>query len=283
MGTIDLHLHTTASDGTETPENTVRLASKLGLRAIAVTDHDTCAGVRDAQSAGREYGVEVLAGVEFSTDYLGRHAHLLGYLIDPDCPALEPALNWAVTERDERNEKIVGLLRRDGFEISIEELKRENPDAVLGRPHIARWLLGKGYVRSVQEAFDTMLAEGMPYYLPKGRIPMQRAVSLILQAGGVPVLAHPLQYGYGEEELQNFLNAAVTWGVRGFEAVYSEHSPEQESFLRAEAARRGLLITGGSDWHGSGKPAIRMGEGMRGLNAEYSMVEALRAARQSAE
>jgi len=211
---IDLHIHTTASDGTDPPCAAAEKAARLGLRAIAVTDHDNASGVEEAIKRGRELGLEVVPGVELSTDWRGHKAHLLGYFIDAASPALAPALNWAVTEREERNAKMVALMQRDGFDISIPDLMEEFPGTVLGRPHMAEHLMRKGYVSSVKEAFNKYLADGMPYCLPKGRLELGRAIDCIKGSGGVAVLAHPLQYGHDEKTLlrlltmQNFLASA---------------------------------------------------------------------------
>ncbi|MCD7770068.1 MAG: PHP domain-containing protein [Oscillospiraceae bacterium] len=276
-GQIDLHIHTTASDGTDSPRQVVELAHSLGLRAIAITDHDSVAGVVQAREAGAELGVEVVAGIEVSADYKGNRAHILGYFIDPDSPALAPAVNWAVNERETRNEKIVGAMEADGFDISLDRLRAAYPDAVLGRPHMAEWLMNKGYVSSIKEAFDRYLGEGMPYYRPRERMPMAQAMEVIAQAGGVPVLAHPFQYGYDEEERIAFIRAVMAAGCRGLEAYYSEHSPAQRQWLMERAAEYGLKVSGGSDYHGSRKPHIRMGSGIQGgLAVPYEVLEQLR-------
>ncbi|MCD8322738.1 MAG: PHP domain-containing protein [Oscillospiraceae bacterium] len=276
-GQIDLHIHTTASDGTDAPQAIVELAHTLGLRAIAVTDHDSVAGIAEAQTAGKALGVEVIAGIEISADYRGNRAHILGYFIDPASPALAPAVNWAVNEREARNEKIVGAMEADGFDISLEALRQAYPDAVLGRPHMAEWLMKKGYVSSVKEAFDRYLGDGMPYYRPRERMPMAQAMEVIAQAGGVPVLAHPFQYGYDEAERTAFIRAAIEAGCQGLEAYYSEHSPVQRQWLLDAAAEYGLKVSGGSDYHGSRKPHIQMGSGIQGsLAVPYEVLERLR-------
>ncbi|MCD8087654.1 MAG: PHP domain-containing protein [Oscillospiraceae bacterium] len=276
-GQIDLHIHTTASDGTDAPQAVVELAHTLGLRAIAVTDHDSVAGIAEAQAAGDALGVEVIAGIEISADYRGNRAHILGYFIDPASPALAPAVNWAVNEREARNVKIVGAMEADGFDISLEALRQAYPGAVLGRPHMAEWLMKKGYVSSIKEAFDRYLGDGMPYYRPRERMPMAQAMEVIAQAGGVPVLAHPFQYGYDEAERVAFIQAAIKSGCQGLEAYYSEHSPDQRQWLLDAAAEYGLKVSGGSDYHGSHKPHIQMGSGIQGsLAVPYEVLERLR-------
>ncbi len=273
---IDLHIHTTASDGTDSPAEVVARAAALGLRAIAVTDHDNASGIPEAMGAGARLGVEVIPGVELSTDWQGHKAHLLGYFIDAASPALAPALNWAVTEREERNAKMVALMQKDGFDISLEALAAEFPGTVLGRPHMAEHLMRKGYVSSVKEAFNRYLADGMPYCLPKGRLELGRAIECIRGSGGVAVLAHPLQYGHDDDTLRQFIDDAAALGVAGLEAIYSEHSPEDEAKVRRMAAERGLCITGGSDYHGTRKPGLEMGVGFGAMCAEYALLEALK-------
>jgi hypothetical protein len=274
---IDLHIHTTASDGTDTPAQAVALAKALGLSAIAVTDHDSVDGVAEAQAEGQALGIEVIAGIEISADYLGNKAHILGFFIDPFSPALRPALDWAVNERADRNRKIVASMAADGFDISLEALLAAYPDSLLGRPHMAEYLMKKGYVTSVKEAFDKYLGEGCPYYRDKERMPMEQAVQVIGQAGGIAVLAHPLQYGYQGQALEDFFQQARAVGCKALEAYYSEHSPTQQAFLLQKAHALGLGVSGGSDYHGSRKPHIQMGSGIEnGLCVPYSVLQQLR-------
>lgn len=275
---IDLHNHTTASDGSETPAQAVRNAKGLGLAAIAITDHDTVSGLAEAAQTGKELGVEVIPGIEISADYRGNRAHILGLFIDPARECLRPALEWSVNARARRNEKIVANMAADGFDISLEELRAENPDSVLGRPHMAAHLMKKGYVSSIKEAFDRYFGEGAPYCLSKDRIPLADTARLIREAGGLPIVAHPFQYGYSEMELLAYISAAVDAGCVGVEAYYSEHSAGEQAYLLALAAEWGLAVSGGSDWHGSRKPHIRMGSGIENsLAVPYHVLEDLKA------
>ena len=276
---VDLHIHTAASDGSAPPADAVRTASELGLAAIAVTDHDTVSGVAEAMAAGAALGVEVVPGIEISADYQGSQAHILGLFIDPESAALRPALDWAVNEREERNRRMVAAMAADGFDISIDELQASNPDSVLGRPHMAEHLMKRGYVSSVKEAFDRYLGDDGPYYLPKRRIPLDITARLIREAGGIAVIAHPFQYGYDDAELLRFISDARSAGCTGIEAYYSEHTPGQRDYLLTVAQQYGLLVSGGSDWHGSRKPHIRMGSGIdNSLAVPFSVLEQLRAA-----
>lgn len=279
MKYIDLHIHTTASDGTSTPAGAVGEAAALGLAAVSVTDHDSVAGTAEAAAAGRRLGVEVVPGIEVSSDYRDNNVHILGYFIDTASPALRPVLEWVGREREERNRKIVELFAADGYDISLEELRAEYPGAVLGRPHMAEHLMRKGYTSSVKEGFDRFLGVGCPYYLPKRRISLAAAVEFIGRAGGVPVLAHPLQYHYSPAETVELVERAKALGVRALEAYYSEHTPEQQAYLLALAEKYGLGVSGGSDYHGTRKTHIRMGTGMGGLRVPYSVLEGLRALR----
>lgn len=277
MGLIDLHMHTTASDGTDLPSEAVAKAASLGLEAIALTDHDTAAGVAEAAAAGKELGVEVVPGIEVSSDYRDNNIHILGYFIDPEAPALRTVLEWIRTERIARNEYVVNLLADDGFDISVEELRRLYPEAVLGRPHMAELLMRKGYVSSVREGFERYLGEGGKYYLPKRRISMARAVETILGSGGLAVLAHPLQYRYPRGEVTEMIEYAKSLGAAAIECFYSEHSAEDERWLLGIAERYGMGVSGGSDYHGTRKTHISMGSGTNdNLAIPYEVLERLK-------
>ena len=276
---IDLHVHTAASDGSDTPAEAVQLAKELGLAAIAITDHDGTGGIAEAVSVGRELGVEIIPGIEVSADHRGREAHILGLFIDPDAEALRPVIEWSVNEREMRNRKILDAFAADGIDISLEALQREFPGAVIGRPHMAEHLMRKGYVASVKEAFNLYLGVGMPYYRPRQRISLTDAAQAIRASGGLPIIAHPLQYGYNAEQFAEYIETCRQAGCVGLEAYYSEHSPEQRDFLLRLASETGMLVSGGSDYHGTRKPLIHMGYGIKdGLFVPYSVLEDLRRA-----
>lgn len=276
-GQIDLHIHTTASDGTDEPAEVVRKAAALGLRAVAVTDHDTVSGIEEARREGAALGVEVIGGIEVSADYKGNRAHILGLFLDPEAPALRPVLDWADNQRLLRNGRIVAALAEDGFDISMPALLAEYPASMLGRPHIAEYLMKKGYVSSVQEGFARYLDKGRPYYRPRERISLEEAADCIRSAGGVAIVAHPMQYGYDEAERRRYIETALAAGCTGFEAYYSEHSPAQQAELLALAAELGVPVSGGSDYHGTRKPRIRLGTGMDGtLAVPYEVLERLK-------
>lgn len=279
MDLIDLHIHTTASDGTDTPEDVVRLAAEKGLRAIAVTDHDTSAGVSAALEAGRRYGVEVIPGIEISVDYHGSGIHVLGYFIDPAAPAMSRLLDWVVAERRRRNRGMIELMRRDGIPISAHALAERWPDSVVGRPHMAAFLAECGLASSVQEAFDRYLSIGKRYFLKREYIPLPDAFRVISESGGKAVFAHPFQYSLPEAELLALTRTLKEAGAVGIECFYSGYTPEQSARLLRLASDHGMAVTGGSDYHGSRKPNISLGSGTGGLQVPYELLEKLREAR----
>ena len=262
---IDLHTHTTASDGTLTPTELVAHARELGLSAVAITDHDTMNGVAEAQTAGERLGVEVIPGMEISTDYRGEDTHVLGYGMDINAPALREVLDWVIEDRRRRNEKIAERMHRDGIDVSLEELEAQNPGATIGRPHFARVLVAQGIAGSVPDAFARFLSTGKRYYLPRTYIPMKDAIKVIQTCGGTAVLAHPLQYGYSEDELHTLVRSAAEAGMSGMEIYYTGYTAEQIARLSALAAEFDLFATGGSDFHGANKPDIELGRGHRAL------------------
>ena len=259
MRRVDLHVHTTASDGSLSPAEAVKRAAEAGLAAIAVTDHDTTAGVAEALEAGARYGVEVVPGVVLSADYRGEGVHILGYFIDPAHPVLRELLDWVVTERDERNEAIAAAMRSDGIPVTVEAIRARHPGAIIGRPHFAEALADHGTAGSIPDAFARFLSRGMKYYRARTYIPMDRAFGAIRAAGGKAVFAHPFQYRYSEPELVALTRLLVEKGLAGVECVYSHYTPEQVQYLKELADYYGLCVTGGSDVHGPGKPDVELG------------------------
>ncbi|MFC0216052.1 PHP domain-containing protein [Paenibacillus chartarius] len=246
----DLHTHTTASDGTQSPADNVRLAAEAGLAAIAITDHDTVSGVREALEAGSRLGVQVVPGVEISTVSGGQDIHVLGYWIDIEDETLLRRLSELRETRDLRNVLILEKLAALGIHLTMEEVKAETAavkrkDDTIGRPHIAAALLRKGYVATVQEAFDRFLASGAAAYANVERITPETAIAWIREAGGAPVLAHPGLY-----DDDDLVEELAQRGLAGIEAYHADHSPEEERKYASIAKRWGLLATAGSDFHG---------------------------------
>ena len=276
MKTIDLHVHTTASDGTASPAEAVKLAKAAGLSAIAITDHDTVSGYAEAAEAGKALGVEVIPGIEISTKY-GRAVHILGYYIDPDSDKLAPVLEWVVRDRDERNRKMAELMAADGLPVSYEEMHRRF-GAVIGRPHFAEVLVELGLAKDVRDAFDRYVEKGQKYYLPRNFLSIERSVEIIREAGGIPVLAHPFQYKLDDAGLRELIEHCMESGLKGIECRYSGYSTEQSKYLGRLAEEYGLIKTGGSDFHGENKKHISIGTGTGALEVPYQYLEKLREA-----
>ena len=271
MREIDLHVHTTASDGTCTPQETVRRASELGLRGIAITDHDTVSGHAEALSAGMDYGVEVVPGIEVSTRY-GVSVHILGYYIEN----LIPLLDNLVNDRDRRNEQVAALMAADGLPVDYDRMKERFGKAI-GRPHFGRILVELGLAESVNDAFNRYLGKGQRYFIPRRTIEIGPAVEAIALSGGVPVLAHPFQYKKNDEELRELIDCCMDHGLRGIECRYSGYDNDQVRYLESLAEEYGLIKTGGSDFHGDNKPNISLGTGMSGeLDVPCAWLEPLR-------
>ena len=271
MREADLHVHTTASDGTLSPREVVRRAAEMGLKAVAITDHDTVLGHAEAHSAGMDYGVEVVPGIEVSTKY-GVSVHILGYYIEN----LVPLLAGIVNERDRRNKKICELMAADGLPVSYKEMKKRF-GTVIGRPHFGQVLVELGLAESVTDAFQRYVGKGMRYYVPRTSISIADSVEAIIQCGGVPVLAHPFQYKKNDAELRELIEYCMEHGLRGVECRYSGYDAEQVRYLEKLAEEYSLLKTGGSDFHGANKPHISLGTGINGeLDVPCEWLERIR-------
>jgi len=282
MGYIDLHLHTTASDGVMSPSEIVRYAKTKGLQAIAITDHDTIEGLGEGLSEGERIGLEVIPGIEISAEHSPGSMHLLGYLFDIDHPLLKDRLAHLQKARAERNPKIVEKLNRLGIKVSYEEVAKVSGGGQVGRPHFAQVLLDKGYVRSFQEAFDRFLKKGAPAYAEKFRFKATEALHFIQEANGVVALAHPKTLGLnGYSELESFLLQLVKDGLKGLEVYYPEHSALEVSHYKTLAERCGLVITGGTDYHYHGLEGngLDIGVGRGEMRLPYSIVVELKAIR----
>lgn len=280
---IDLHIHTTASDGSLAPQEVVRRARRAGLAAIAITDHDTVEGVRQLISHGLPDDLGFITGVEISSlppaPYRSKGSfHILGYGIDPEAPPLAEALESLRLQRETRNPQMIDRLNELGMDLTLAEVSAEAGGAVVGRPHMAAVMVRKKWVGSVAEAFDRYLATGRPAYVEKGRIDFENAVSLIRAAGGLPVLAHPVTVGLSPDDLKGLLESLARLGLAGVEAYYSTHPPELTRFLLGCAKSLGLVVTGGSDYHGAYKKGIELGVGRGDLHVPFDCYATLTAA-----
>ena len=277
---FDLHLHTTASDGTMSPAELVRYAQKKGLRAIAITDHDTIEGLPEGIQEGNKVGLEVIPGVELSADAATGTMHLLGYYIDPDSSELADKLRVLQQARMERNLKMVAKLRALGISLELSEVKAAPEHGQIGRPHFANMMVQKGYAQNIQDAFDRYLGKGRPAYVEKFRFSPQEAMHFIRKAGGITVLAHPFTLKQAEpQDFEALIRELKEKGLDGIEVYYPEHSDGQKRLYRDMAQKYGLVISAGSDFHGLNKDAADLGEGYGDRKLTYGLVEALKVRR----
>ena len=276
---IDLHVHSTESDGTLTPEDLVAEAKKAGLAAFALTDHDTCHGVGKAMPLAASAGIELIPGIELSTDYHGKEVHIVGLYIDIENEQLLKKTAEYRKCRSERNALMVEALRKEGLSITMEELVAENPDCVITRANIARFLYEHGQIKSVREAFDRYIGDHCKCYVGRLKVASTDAVRLIKEAGGTAILAHPLLYGLSNNNLHIMIDELKPAGLDGLEAIYSTYTTGEEQQMKRLARENGLLISGGSDFHGSNKPDIALGRGRGHLYIPYSVLETIKAGR----
>jgi predicted metal-dependent phosphoesterase TrpH len=282
---IDLHIHSTASDGSFTPAEIIDHAQKLNLAAIAITDHDSIDGSREALRIGIPPSFNFLTGVEISAAHPpffpgSGSFHILGYDIRLDNRDLNQALSKLQAARKNRNPSILKRLNKLGFQISLDEVNQEVGEGQLGRPHIAYAMVKKGFVTSIDEAFDKYLGTRGPAYVDKYRIECEQAIQIIRAAGGVPVLAHPALLDIeNDQKLDALLQNLMKIGLAGIEVYYPGHSPQQIRQYTELARKYGLLMTGGTDFHGTITPQIKMGSGKGSLFIPYLLYKKLLGAR----
>ena len=275
---IDLHTHSIASDGSMSPSELVRHAKGNGLAAIALTDHDTVDGVEEALEEGTKIGIEVIPGIELSVDYQPE-MHMLGYFLNlNEYTNIRQQLGLIRQGRDDRNRKIINRLNELGINITYDEVKNVALGDVTGRPHIARVLLSKGYVKSIDEAFDKYLSkQGLAYFKRFELTPVD-GIKAIRSAGGLPVIAHPVFLRKSYDEMDKLLKELKEYGLAGIEAIYCENSKEDTGKFLRLAIKHELLVTGGSDFHGTYKNGIELGRGRGNLKVPYELLEKLRRA-----
>lgn len=277
--TCDLHTHSVFSDGTYTPAQLIAEAESIGLSAVALTDHNTIAGLPDFLAAGEGSAVEAVPGCEFSTDYNGTELHILGLWIPPEhYQTVTDLLDKAQKDKEESNRDLVRALNEAGYTIDYQKVIARSQGSV-NRAHIAAELLENSYVSSIQEAFARLLSQKHGFYRPPQRIDAYECIRFIKSIGAKAVLAHPFLNLKEETALRGFLPEAVEAGLDGMEVLYSKFTPEQTALAQQIAQEYGLLPSGGSDFHGENKPDIRLGVGRGTLCIPYSWMEALKKGR----
>lgn len=272
MGYIDLHVHSTASDGTLSPAQVVELAASQKLEAIALTDHDTVSGIPEAAEAARRAGIELVPGIELSCEYQGKEIHILGLFIHPEEKAFAAEISALLEIRNRRNQEMLARFQKAGFSFTLEDLTAGNPDTVITRAHFARVLTEKGYASSLDQAFRKYLQYGGPYCMRKERITPEHALRILRANGAFPSLAHIMQYKLGWEENRRLVAALKEMGLMGLEVYHSSHNRGQIPQLQELAASYSLLPTGGSDFHGANKPDIQIGVGRGNLRLSASLL-----------
>ncbi|MFO7816092.1 MAG: PHP domain-containing protein [Thermodesulfobacteriota bacterium] len=275
MPEIDLHTHSTASDGTYTPTELVELAVKTELKAMALTDHDTTGGLDEALEAARNTQLELIPGCELSVIYPGT-MHIVGLWVKPDAPVLNKALKELRDKRHNRNRIIVDKLASLGIDITYDEVRDLAGEASVGRPHLARVLIDKKVVGTMQQAFDKYLGPTGRAYVPKDKLTPEKAIELLKREQATVILAHPFSLNLDEKTLRRELQRLKSIGLDGMEVYYSEHGPERIKRYKKICEEFDLLISGGSDFHGSVKPYIRLGYGKGNLNIPCSLLEAMK-------
>jgi predicted metal-dependent phosphoesterase TrpH len=262
MSFVDLHCHSTASDGTLPPREVARLAKRSGLSALALTDHDTVAGCAQAGDEAKLLGIDFLPGIEISAEYPSPGTmHILGYGVDPENPALKSLTETLLAGRDNRNPRIVAKLNEMGVAVTMEEWENEAKGNVLGRPQLAAILLRKGYVSSIKQAFDQYIGQGAPAYFDKERLTPKQALERIAASGGIAALAHPVQLRTtNNAELERVVKDLVDQGLAGLEVIHSDHDAAWVEKCSRLADKFGLVKTGGSDFHGTNKKDIQLGD-----------------------
>lgn len=280
MSAIDLHTHSTASDGTMKPTELVRAARDAGLSALALTDHDTIDGLPEALESAVKTGVEVVPGCELSVYSETGVLHIVGLWVDPYSFTLKTAFDKVRARRKKRNEAMVANLQKIGIDISMEELRRE-ATGTIGRPHMARIMKAKGYISNYDEAFNLYLGKSGKAYVPKDNISPERAFELLRSTDATPVLAHPYLLSTDEEILEREVRRLKDLGLEGIEVYYSSHTVGMTGFIKKLAKKYDLCPSGGSDFHGYVKPDIQLGKGTGNLFVHHSVLDALKSFRQS--
>ncbi len=276
MKLIDLHTHSNCSDGTLSPADLVKHAVECNVTAFALTDHDNTDGLAAAFEAAAEMNIELVPGIEFSTEYLGTDIHIVGIDFDWKNKEFQHRIDYYRSERERRNQKMIDKMAADGIDISYGQMAESFGESLWTRAHFAKYLIAKGIVRDINEAFSDYLGDNCKYFIPREKVSPFEVVRLIRQFGGIPILAHPFQYKFSDETLRTLLTKLKECGLLGMEVYYSTHTKENCDYLLDLANEFGLAPSGGSDFHGSNKPDIELGSGKNNLQIPYSILEGLR-------
>jgi len=267
MKNIDLHMHSTASDGTFTPSELIDLAEKLNLAAIALTDHDTISGLPEFMEKSKTADVVAVPGVEIAINWNYKELHILGLWVRDDCKELNDLLEEIRKNRHIRNDKIIAKLQENDYNITIDEVREVASGESIGRPHLAAILVRKGYFKTVQDVFSTCLARGGTAYMPRTLPDPESAISTIHKAGGLTFWAHPVHRNHSRtKDLFSNLKYFKSLGLDGVEAYYSEFSQAQHQKLLKYAQELNMIVCGGSDFHGENQPGVQMGKGRGSLS-----------------
>lgn len=282
MKAVDLHVHSNKSDGSMTPTELVDYAIEKGLAAFALTDHDTTAGLDEALSYAKGKDIEVIPGIELSSEYMGRDIHIVGLFINHNSPAFLEHISTFRDSRVQRNITMCNRLRDEaGIDITYEALQAMEPGAVITRAHYARYLLNHGYVKSLTEAFDRYVGDHCKYFVPREKITPEAAVKLILDCEGIPVLAHPILYHMTKSQLDTLVARLKDAGLMAIEALYSTYSSSDERSIKELATKYNLTLSGGSDFHGAAKPGLDLGTGYGKLYVYEEILNNLRKLKES--
>lgn len=280
MRLIDLHTHTTASDGTDSPADLVAGARAAGLAAVAITDHDTVSGLPEAVAAGERLGMEVIPGCELAVSTPLGEAHVVGLWLPANAPRFTAALAAIREKRDERNKETIAMFRRAGYDVAYEDLLNEAGGESVGRVHMARLLVRKGICSSPHEAFSRFLADGKAMYVPREVPSPEQGFSLLHNEGATVVFAHPMLFRAPVEKIEALVRSFKELGLDAIEAYHADHDAKAVRRVEAWAGRYGLALSGGSDYHGAVRPGTRLGAGTGSLKIPYELLDTLRALRQ---
>lgn len=274
--TVDLHTHTTASDGTFTPTELVQRAYDNKVKALAITDHDTVMGLKEAQDKANQLGIEFIKGIEFSTTLDEKEIHMVGLFIDPDYPTFADELKDMQNFREIRNDKMLKRLEELGYLISSKELEACASGEIITRAHFARVLVEKGYYKSMNAVFEKILGCGCPGYVKRKTFTPTDAIGLIKDSGGLAIMAHPLLYGFTTKELRAIIGDLKEKGLDGLETYYASFSQQEMDDLKSLCKEYDLLLSGGSDFHGDNRKGVDVGKGYGNLHIPYKIVEAMK-------